>query len=472
MRFSLSFLGRMSRLTFACLALACVSLAPSSLRAADEPQHELDDATRTGLEKLQPLVDAKNWDGALALLSGLAAKVKPDSFDMALISDIEAKVYLQKGDYAKVIPPWERALRLTDQYHYLSSSAVEDMIYYLAQVYYQEASASKDHAFQQQAFTKATAYLERWLGSTKKTQRDAQYQDAFVLYASLLYNQAVIDEKNINFDLLKKAEVQAERGLRLSVHPNERFYILLLAIGQQRNEYAKLADILELLVKQYPSKKDYWSQLAGVYVTLATEEQEKKNSDKAREYNIRAILAIERAHELGFMRTPKDNYTLVGIYFNVGQYGRATELLHAGLRDGSIESALNNWELLAYSYQQVDRPLQAVDALKEAEKQFPKSGQLDYQIAQIYYSLNRPEDSYKHLKAATTKGDLDKPGAVYGFLAYVCWELDKLTEAVESVDKALQFPDGAKDTQLPRLKASIEERLRDREQAKEGDNKL
>lgn len=472
MRFSLSFLGRMSRLTFACLALACALFVPSGLRAADEPQHELEESTRTGLEKLQPLVDAKNWDGALALVTGLAAKVKPDSFDMALLSDIEAKVYLQKGDYSKVIQPWERALRLTDQHHYLSDSSVEDMIYYLAQVYYQEASASKDHAFQKASFSKAIQYLERWLATTKKGPRDTQRQDAFVLYASLLYNQAVIDEKNINFDLLKKAEAEAQKGLRLSVRPNERFYILLLAIGQQQNDYASLADILELLVKQYPNKKDYWSQLAGVYVTLASEEQEKKNDDKAREYNIRAILAIERAHQLGFMRTPKDNYTLVGIYFNVGQYGRATELLHSGLRDGSIESELRNWELLAYSYQQVDRPLQAIDALKEAEKQFSKSGQLDYQIAQIYYALNRPEDSYKHLQAATTKGGLEKPGAVYGFLAYVCWELDKLPEAVEAVDKALQSPDGAKDTQLPRLKASIEEKLRDREQAKEGGKTL
>jgi len=32
------------------------------------------------------------------------------------------------------------------------------------------------------------------------------------------------------------------------------------------------------------------------------------------------ILAIEaRTKALGFMKTPKDNYTLVGIYFNVGQ---------------------------------------------------------------------------------------------------------------------------------------------------------
>jgi len=66
------------------------------------------------------------------------------------------------------------------------------------------------------------------------------------------------------------------------------------------------------------------------------------------------------------------------------------EILHAGCGDGSIDLSSRNWELLAYSYQQVDRPLQAVDALKEGRmKKFPNSGQLDYQIAQIYYALKQ-----------------------------------------------------------------------------------
>jgi tetratricopeptide (TPR) repeat protein len=156
---------------------------------------------------------------------------------------------------------------------------------------------------------------------------------------------------------------------------------------------------------------------------------------------------------------------LVGIYFNVGQFGRATEILHAGLKDGSIDSELKNWELLAYSYQQVDRPLQAIEALKEGSKKFPNSGQLDYQIAQIYYALNKPEDSYKALQSATTKGHLDKPGAVLGFLGYVCWELGKLPEALEAIQKAMASPDAQKDTQLPRLKTAVEEAIREREAA-------
>lgn len=460
--FSSPFLRQLPRLAFARFALVCALAVPCSniTYAADEPVRELEESTRTALEKLQPLVDAKNWDAALSLISGLRAKAKPESFDMALLTDIEAKILLQKGDYPKVIAPWETTLRLTDKHNYLSPANVQDIVYYLAQIYYQEATSSKVPAVQKQHFAKAVDYLKRWMANTERPDRDPTRQEAQLFYANVLYNQAVIDANNIDMELLSQSEAEVQKALQMSARPKDTLYLILLAITQQKGDMVRLAELLELLVKMTPAKQDYWAQLAGVYLNLANDE---KDPRQAKEYNTRAILAIERAQALGFMKTPKENYTLVGIYFNVGQFGRATEILHAGLGDGSIESKLENWELLIYSYQQVDRPLQAVEAAKEGAKKFPESGRLEYQAAQIYYSLNQPEESYKLLEAAIDKGGFEKPAAVYGFLAYVCWELNKLEEAAAAVDQALSFPDGKSDQQLPGLKRAIEDKIRDRD---------
>lgn len=450
------------QVSLAGIALLLALAQPVTVVAQEEDRHQLEEKTSTELEKLKPLVDAKNWDGALALLQGLKPKVGPESFDMAIITDVEAKVYLQKGDYSKVIAPWETALRLTDKHKYLSESSVQDMIYYLAQIYYQEATATKVPAVQKQNFGKANSYLERWLANTTRPLSDPSRQEAAIFYANLLYNQAVIDPENIDKEYLAKAEIEVEKGLRMNARPKETFYVILLAIAQQQGNYTRLAEILELLVKQSPQKKDYWSQLAGVYGNLAALE---KDEQKIREYNIRSIHAIERAQALGFMKSEKENYTLFGLYFNVGQFGRATEILHSGLRDGSIESDQKNWELLASSYQQVDQPFKAIESLTEGSKKFPKSGQLDYQAATIYYSLNQPEGAYKALQAATAKGGLTKPGAVHAFMGYVCWELGKFPEALEAINKAMTFPDTQNDKQLPQLKQAVEEAIRDREAA-------
>jgi hypothetical protein len=453
-----------ARLVFAC---ALAGLTPGLVHAAEqEPAPELSEKTSAQLEKLKPLLDAKNWDGALQVIQTALAAAKPDSYDQAFLADIEAKLYLQKGDYPKVIPPWELALRLGDQHHFFSENATQEMIYYMAQIYYQEATVAKTPVdVQRNYYGKATALLERWLAHTKKPPTDTARQDAAVFYASLLYNQATINPDKLDMDMLHRAEAAVKDGLRMVSRPKEGLYQLYLAISQQENNYLRLADILELLVKQHPQKKDYWSELSNVYLNLAGEAEKSHHDDESREYNIRAINAIERAQALGFMKTPKENYTLVGIYYNIGQFGRATELLHAGLRDGSIESQQNYWELLGSSYQQADRPYAAIDALKEGAKHFPNSGQLEYQAAQIYYSLNKPQDSYKALQAATSKGHLDKPGAVYGFLGYVAWELGKLPEAKAAVDKALETADGRKDQQLPILQKAIEEALRERDNA-------
>ena len=100
--------------------------------------------------------------------------------------------------------------------------------------------------------------------------------------------------------------------------------------------------------------------------------------------------------------------------------------------------------------------------LTEGAKHFPRSGQLDYQAAQVYYSLNKAAEAYKALMVATTKGHLEKPASVYGFVGYVAWELGKLEEALEAVNKALSLPDSKKDEQLPKLKSAIQDALNQR----------
>jgi len=141
-------------------------------------------------------------------------------------------------------------------------------------------------------------------------------------------------------------------------------------------------------------------------------------------------------------------------------------LLYAGLKNGGVESTQKNWELLAYSYQQINRENQAVEVLLEATKLYPESGQLEFQIAQIYYSLERSNDAYRHFKLAVAKGNLDRPLAVYSFLAYLCYELGKLEEALGVINDALKLPAAEEDSQMMRLKQAIQDALGEREAAK------
>jgi len=438
------------------LAPAGASLAQDS--AANQPSER----TAAELQKLQPLIDSKNWAGAINLMQGIIRSAAPNSYDQALANDILSKIYLQEGEYAKVIEPMEKAYLLGENFKFFDAKSQLERLYYLAQIYYQEGSSIKTPSVQETYFEKATNYIELWL---KRHENPSSASDGQLFYVQLLYNRAVQDPQNINIELLKKAQRAAEDVLSSDLFPKETFYVILLASYQQQNDFVKVAELLELLVKQYPSKSNYWIQLFGTYSNLAAET---KNPDEAYDYNLRAILTIERSQALGFMNTPKDNYNLVGIYFNIGQYGKATDLLHSGLRSGAIEADIKKWELLAYSFLQINQEFKAIEVLKEAIKTFPKSGQLDNQIAQIYYSLNNSEEAYRYLNSALAKGGLDKPGAVYYFKAYICYELQKYEEALESINKAAELQD-EQDAQLPRLRLAIQEAIKERQAALEAD---
>jgi tetratricopeptide (TPR) repeat protein len=460
---SLRLLRFLPRLALAGLALTLAGPLAPALRAENE-HAQLEPKTSDELTKVKDLTDAKNWDGAISLLLGQLPNVSPTSFDTAVISQVLSKIYMQKSDYGRALEAMQTAVRLSDSYDYLEPREVQEMVYYLALIYNQESANLKSVALQQQYLSKATDYAKRWLDHNTKTGQDPQTQDVMLFYVNMLYNRAVLNPNAIDRKLLKTCERAIEDSLLLINRPKETFYVLLLAAYQQEGNFARAAEIFELLVKQYPTKKDYWTQLVPIYLNLGFD----KDEEKGREFNVRAIVTIERAQALGFMRTPKENFTLVGLYFNVGQFGKATELLYSGLKTGDIENLQSNWELLAYSYQQVDKPFQAIEVLKEAARHFPKSGQLDYQTATIYYSVDKADEAYRYLMSAVAKGHLEKAYAVYNFLAYVDYELGKFDEALVAVDRAIASAGAEHESQLPRLKQAIEDALKERELLKSG----
>ena len=203
----------------------------------------------------------------------------------------------------------------------------------------------------------------------------------------------------------------------------------------------------------------YWQQLLASYYALAG--TAKKDSE-TRSYNLRALITYERAQSHGLIDTPRDHFSVVALYFNLQQFARGAAMLSKGLRDGSIENTRKNWELLSFSYQQQHEDELAKNTLLDATKVFPKDGQLEFSLGQLYYAQDQTTDAYEHLKAAATKGNLDKPGQAYVFLAYVAYELRRFDDAAKWAAGAADKPDVKKED-LARLNRAIKDAVKDRE---------
>jgi uncharacterized protein HemY len=437
-------------------------LAPGSLAVAQEKQpHSLSEKAAETFGKLQTMVreEKPNWQAALDLINGLLPQLPADSYDLTQALETKGKLLLQKEEYSKAIEPLEASLKLSDAHQYFDPPEALMVVDLLARIYAQEAVAAKTPAAQQQAFAKSVGYFKRWLKDTPKPNPDTS-----LVYAQVLVQYAMVDPEKVNMALIKEARAEVEKVLYSAVKPKESVYLLLQFAYQQEGDIAKSAELLELLVKQYPNKANYWQQLMASYNTLAATNE--KNPTKMRQYYVRAINTIERAQPYGFLKGPKDQYNLVTLYTLAGQFGRSTELLHAGLRNGTIESDVKNWLLLMYSYQQANQELQAINAGKEAIKLFPKAAQLDFNVGQIYYGMNDTKNANAFFRTAVKKGGLEKPYPTWMVYAYTSFELGNLEEALDAINEAGKLKEHEKDSSWSKMKDAIEAAIKERDEKK------
>ncbi|MBL9214866.1 MAG: tetratricopeptide repeat protein [Opitutaceae bacterium] len=420
------------------------------LAAQQTPPREYFPSEATGeiLPQYKTAVDAKNYDGAIAMLDAQLSKVAADSYDAALLLQLKTQTLLQKGDFTKAIEPMEKGLALSDSKTptYYDERATRELVYFLAQLYAQEAINTKNPTLAVSLYDKSEKAIQRWL----KINNNKPTSESQLFYTQMLYGRATLNADKPDLEVVKRALEQADIGLHLSTRPRDTLYLIKLVCLQQLNRNEEATEMLELMVKQKPDSSSFWSQLAALYLSTGND--------------LRAALTIERAQKFGQMNTPKDNFNLIGIYFNIGEYEASADLLEAGLKSGRVENDPKNWELLALNYQQLQRPFKAIEALKQATKAFPKSGQLEFLIAQAYHSMEKAEDALPHLQAAVAKGELQRPHQVYLFLAYIAYELKKFDIAMEAAKKAAETPEGAKDGQS--MVRAIEDILKDREAKK------
>jgi tetratricopeptide (TPR) repeat protein len=445
-------LFRTKPLLQAVLLAAALSLGLAVARAASQEQPpQLSDDTADVINKsLRPANDAKDWDKALSLIAGVLAKVAPDSYDAAIMNQIRAQVSFQKNDYASALGALERCLAIDDQKHFFEVKTTQEMLYQVSQLDYQMGASTKDLKQQAAYFQRADDSLQKWLA---RADAKSFTQDTYLFIATMYFSRGQTEpgaaDQKAGHDkegraLLEKALYWVDRGLRSAIKPRDNFYQLKLATLYQLDRFNDAVELLELGLKQKPDKKDYWQQLAATYLQLSTLAEEKKDSKAAFAYNVRVILTIERAQRLGYMSTPKENYNLVGIYFSIGQFERACELLEKGLETGGIEPTRANWELLAFSYQQIHKDLKAVATLEKAAKIFPKSGQVEYQIAQVYFGIDKEKESLEHMKRCIAKGGTEKPSVGWMFYAFLANDLREFDIALKAATEAAKYPDTAR----------------------------
>ena len=421
---------RLVALALGCLVCAVYpELALAQAPAAELPKKEISDAASAGFARLQPLLDAKNYAGALALVKQLLAAAEPASYDAFLLSQLQAQILLNQNKFTEAIAPLERSHALAEgNARFLDASTHLDRIHLLAQLHSQEGSAQKTTAAQRSSYERALAYTREWIKRSPKPSAEISHSAG-----SLLYHLATLDSERPDPARLREAADFAREALILSPGSGAQARLLLVACLRQLGDNAAAIDHLEVLAAADPKNGPVWSQLQGLYQNAA---EAAKDPAAARAANIRGLLAIERAQAAGQLLSPRDHYMKVAIHFNLGQFARAADLLETGLADGTLESSRRNWDLLGSAYRQTGREDRAVDAVRRAVTKFPEDGALELSLAQLLHGAGNAEEAYSRGRSALAKPGLDKPGEARLFLAFLAYELQRYDDAARWITEA------------------------------------
>jgi tetratricopeptide (TPR) repeat protein len=445
-----TFFRQFSRSLWVAVILT-VGIAPA--RAAEEPS--LSEKTYTAAQtKLQPLFEASKWPEVIVAIDEILATTGPLSIDRGFLLQMKVQALANKGDNVGAMQALEDALQIADKAGFWDFPKampipLSQTLVYLGSLYMQEAqSAGKSPEAQRAAYKKAQGYIRRLVDLTPNPAPEHQF-----LLVQVLFYQAIADQAKVDTELLKQAQAEMDKVMLLTLTPKEDAYMLQLAIYQGLGEYGKMSELLELMLKKYPSNKGNWQQLFATYVSQQGQE-------------VRSILTIERARALGLMKSPKDNFTLASLYYNAQQYYRAAEILKEGLETGEIEvSERRNWELWADCYMRLGLEDKAIAVYRQAIPKFPEVGNFDLQIGQIYYNRDNQEEALKCMKAAVSKKLADSQIAqTYYFIAFLSLELKNLDEALPAARKAVELDPRSRTNKV--LLDAIESSIKAREDYK------
>jgi tetratricopeptide (TPR) repeat protein len=234
--------------------------------------------------------------------------------------------------------------------------------------------------FMKERYREAVDRLDLWFCTAPKDKITAA---AYVLKASI-YAQLKDYRKTLQ---------AIDTAISMAPAPSESWYQLKLASHYELEQYQQAAATLEVMIRYWPDKKLYWTQLAQTYANL-------KHNDKAL-----AVAAL--AYRKNLWTSQTDISYLASLYANSDVPYKAAAVLQKGIEDGVVASSEKYWTIVA-DYWYAAREMERALAGYEKAGAVADNGKIDLRRAYILVDLERWPPAREALDAALAKGGLDE----------------------------------------------------------------
>ena len=369
------------------------------------------EATYKKLAQAQELIDAEDYQGALDALNGmLDRRRRYNGNELGAIYNMMAFVYYAVDRYDQAIVAYEQVLAQGDQ---ISEGMETQIIYSLAQLHYSEEN-----------FNEALHYMQTWLD-----QADSPSPEPHIFMAQVYYRMD--DFPNATIHVEKAINIAQERGTEVK----EPWWGLLKYLYFEQDDWAKVLDILEILVRDFP-KREYWVQLGQVYGQEG--------------YESKQVYTYEAAHVAGYLDRESDMRNYAGLLMQSTVPYRAAKWLQKAIDEGIVEDTPDNLQSLGQAYQMAQEVDSAIPVFEKAGTK-SDDGEILARLATLYLDKDEYKKCTDSAESALEKGGLRKPFNTQVIHGMCLFNRDRLTQARKVFVGARTAARGAKDRNVERI---------------------
>ena len=361
------------------------------------------------LEKVQVLLEEENWLASMEMLEGIEASTKicKSPYELTQVWKFKGYVYYSLDDFNGAIRSYKQVID--------GEGTPEDLRldtrYTLAQLFTAE-----------ERYADAAEQLEIWIDESTIVSNAARG-----LLAQIYYQ---LDRKDESLTMLELAINDVESKGKL---PKERWWSLQRVLYYEKNDYNRVIEILEKLVKHYP-KWTFWKQLGGMY--------------GAQERSLDQLVASELVYLNGKYDKESQVMGMGYMYLAAEVPYKAAQIISKGIDDEIIESNAKNLEVLGTAWYQAKELNRALQALSRASE-YSDSGDLQSRMAGIYLDLGNDSEAYIASLKAAKKGNIKRPSSNYLIMGNALVNMHCYKDAIGAFQKALKAAETKKEKKFP-----------------------
>lgn len=362
----------------------------ANAQACEETQFSSTNAENYLAAETELLVN-DNPQAALVALNALRAQ-ELNCYEEGAALRLGAAIKIQTGDYQGAV----NDLLVAIDRGYIPADQQKTTFYNISQIYL--SSDNKE---------KALEYFDKWMSVGGVPDRSQKWTLA------VLYQQMDRFPESLNWaeQVLEADGPGADRSV----------YDFLIFLYDKTGNFAKKAELLELLLARDPSDRRLWDAIAGDYFRGGQD---------------RKAFEVQKAMYLaGILQTEDELMRIVNFYNSFDVPYASAKILEKEMNAGRISKNYQRLELLANLYQVAREFQKAIPVIEEAAEMAP-DGKMYERLGRSYSELQEWASAEDALVRAIDKGGLANTGLAWVLVGQSRYEREDRAGAREAFRSA------------------------------------